>query len=487
VATEGVNPATWRVRVIDLIRRGRRERWYIALLLLAFALRLYQFGDPPDGVHEFRQTQTLMYAQSYGQGADWLAPQVSFDGPVPLPGMLEFPAYSIVIYVASATTGVDLLTVGRVFSWLLSVAAILLFDRICALRDHPRRRTATLLFAFAPLAIYYGHAVQPDTLLLTSGLAAAYFFLRSIRTDGLRAWVWAAASALSLALAAGIKPTIVPIVGLPILYSAWRDRRLLAGALVFGAAVAFMGSWLLYVNNTLPTSNPNWYAYASVRFGPLEWDLDLDYYRNIVNNAAFLLLPPLTVGLVLVTLARRKTDLWWWAWLGGGIISILLLTRLNNENFYYQLPIIPALAALAAYSAPPWPRRVVLRLACIAALVLASWQVASADLFKENPVYYDAGLAVGAQTAYGAPVLALSDYANITTQFPQILYYAGHPGLNLSAQVSAGQIDALSGGPYCDLVVAIDGPVPSQLPSGWTVTARSTDYILGQRHGDGCP
>jgi 4-amino-4-deoxy-L-arabinose transferase-like glycosyltransferase len=473
-----------------LLRWGRRERWYIALLLLAFALRLYQFGDLPDGAHEFRQTETLMFAQSYGQGADWLAPQITYDGPIPLPDPLEFPAYSIVIYVANAITGVDLLTAGRVFSWLLSVAAILLFDRICALRDHPRRRTATILFALAPMAIYYGHAVQPDTLLLTAGLAAAYFFLRSVRCSGRRAWAWVSASTIALALAAGIKPTIVPIIGLPILYCAWRERRLLAGALVVGAATMSAGAWLLYVDSTLATFNPDYSAYAGLsnRFGPLEWDLDLDYYRNIVNNAAFLLLPPLTVGLVLATLARRKTDLWWWAWLGGGIISILVLTRQNNENFYYQLPIIPALAALAAYSAAPWPRRLFLRLAPIAALVLASWQVASADLFTENPVYYDAGRALAAQAAPGAPVLALSDYANTTTQFPQIMYYSGHAGWNLSAQASADQINALPGGPYCDLVVALDAPgIGTQLPQGWTVTGRSTDYILGQRHGDGCP
>jgi hypothetical protein len=470
-----------------LIRWGQRERWYIALLLLAFALRLYQFDQPPDGAHEFRQTQTLMYAQSYSQGADWLAPQVSYDGPVPLPGMLEFPIYSFGIYVVNWATGLDILTVGRILSFMLSVAAILLFDRICALRGHPRRRTATMLFALAPLAIYYGHAVQPDALLLAAVLGAAYCFLRSLRSRGRPAWAWVAASALSLAVAASIKPTALAIVGPPILYIAWRDRRLLAGALVLGAATVSMGGWLLYVNGTLPTANPDWYAYSSTRFGPLEWDLDLNYYRNIANNAAFLLLPPLTVGLVLATLARHKSDLLWWAWLGGGMISILLLTRLNNENFYYQLPIIPALAALAAYSAPAWPRHMVARLALVAGVVLGTWQVASADLFKENPVYYDAGRALGAQAAPGVPVLTLSDYANVTTQFPQILYYAGHPGWNASASASAEQLDALPGGPYCDLVVAIDGPVSSQLPAGWTITGQSSDYILGKRHGAGCP
>src|ERR1700686_241838 len=71
-----------RLRTTGFVRWALRERWYIALLVLAFALRLFQFGDPPDGAHEFRQTQTLMLAQSYAQGADLLAPQVSFDGPV---------------------------------------------------------------------------------------------------------------------------------------------------------------------------------------------------------------------------------------------------------------------------------------------------------------------------------------------------------------------------------------------------------------------
>lgn len=106
-------------------------------------------------------------------------------------------------------------------------------------------------------------------------------------------------------------------------------------------------------------------------------------------------------------------------------------------------------------------------------------------LFAENPVEYRAGRALAAATQPGRPVLVLTN--NNAPWFPSVLYYAGRTGWNLSPAADEPSISALPGQAVCDMVVVRDGPVPDQLPRGWSVTANTADYLLAHRSGNpGC-
>ena len=309
------------------------ERWFIVLLLIAVAARLFHFFAPPTDAHEFRQTQTLMFSASYAQGADWLAPKVWWYGAIPRIGVLEFPLYSILAYLFSLVLHSDVLIGARLVSLLLSVGAIIVFDRICALRNHPRRRTATLLFAFAPLAIFYGHAVQPEPLLLLTTLLAAYCFLRACQSGGV---LWAGTAAIALACVGTIKPTVLLIVLPPMLYEGWRTKRLAVVALVIAFAGALTLGWGEHDRALLTAVNPSWHKVNSQRLvGPFNLIFDTNYAHSLAERAGFVLLPPLSVGLIASTRALQIKDAWWWLWLLGGLLSLLVFTRLNSEHFYY--------------------------------------------------------------------------------------------------------------------------------------------------------
>jgi hypothetical protein len=222
---------------------------------------------------------------------------------------------------------------------------------------------------------------------------------------------------------------------------------------------------------------------AAWLYGPLSQRLDIAFYGGLAKNAFWLLVPPGSIALVLWTALRRRGDAFWWMWLAGGALSIEVFANLNSIHFYYQLPIVPALAALAGYAAPSWGRHMRLGLVLGGATVVAAL-VGVAALFVEYPAYYHAGRALAAVATPGRPVLTLTN--SPVARFPTVLYYAGRPGWNLRPFVDASVIAALPGRAPCELVMVRDGPLPDHLPAGWVTTSTTADYLLGRRYGPGC-
>lgn len=456
------------------------ERWLVALLLVAAVARLYHFDHPPDEFHEWRYTQTLMEAASYGNGAGWFTPEISWYGAVPRVGVLEFPLYQILTYLVGQLVS-DLLIGARVVSWVSSVAAIFVFDRICALRDHPRRRTATVLFALSPLAIFQGHAVQPESLLLLCMLAAAYCALRAVAAGRAAAagWAWALGATALLAVAATNKPTTLVVLFPVLVYLGWTaGGRLRLAAIVAGATAATL-LWGLFVQSLLLPTIPDWYYFNTDQVpGSLSYRLDIASYKVLADRAALIFLPPLLVGLVVSRSVFRRADRFWWAWVIGSLLAFESFTNLMVGHFYYEVPFIPGLAALAAYGAPAWPRRAVLRLG-MAVVLVGAVCISLTDLFVENPINVNAGRALAAIASPGKPVLVLSSVSPY--YFPAQLYYSGHPGWVRSPFISAVEINQLEGVAPCEMVIVLDGPAPPQLPEGWQEVGRTSQYVLGRR------
>ena len=450
--------------------------WFGVLLAIAGAARLYNFTHAPDDAHEWRQTQTLMYAASYSHGAGLLTPFSNWTGASPHPAVLEFPIYSILAYWLSGL--VDLVAGARLVSLISSVAAVLVFDRLCLALDHPRRRTATLMFAFTPLAIFYGHATQPDSLLILLLVAAAYFSIRSEQS-----WWWAAGAAILLAAAATIKPTALVVIAPPLIYFAWRHGRWARQAMILIVASASVVAWGVFVRAVLVASDPAWYAAntdpdwvwgsLSLRISPL-------FYFVLLSRLLTILAPPLAALLIVVAARRHVGHPFWWWWTAGSVASLLIFANLNEIHLYYQLPFVPALAALAAYAAPSLPGRLPARLGLAAALVTAA-VLGSLGLYHEQPIYFDAGTGLGSATSANPshPVVVISSYGG-TSWWPTVLFYAGRNGWNLPPGADSRRIASLNGPTPCWLVIVLDGPRQTLVPDGWSATTRTPEYVLAR-------
>jgi Dolichyl-phosphate-mannose-protein mannosyltransferase len=466
-----------RRRARDLLAFFVGERWLLGLVLFGLIAALYHFDHPPDTFHEWRYTLTLMNAASYGQGAGWLTPEVSWYGAIPQPAVEEFPLYQIIAYLLSQVLS-DLLLSARITSWICMAASIFVFDRICALRGHPRRRTATALFALSPLVIFQGNVPQPESLMLLATLGATYCALRALSGG----WRWVAGASLLLAVAATIKPTALVILFFPLAYMAWTSRKRLPVAAILAVGGIAVVTWSTFAQAVDTVSVPDYYATITAPswlFGPLADRLDPMLYRTIAERLALVLLPPLLVGLILSRSSIKTGDRFWWFWLLGSLVAVEVFTDLNLYHFYYQLPFIPALAALAAYGAPAWPRRAVWRFGA-AGLVIVATVISLADLYTEYPINVDAGQALA--NAIGPadrPVVVLS--ASKPYYWPAVLYYSGHGGWVLPPTVSSQTIDQLLGPAPCEIVMLFDGQTPNVLPAGWQEVSRTNEYVLGFR------
>ncbi len=447
--------------------------WFGALMAVAVTARLYHFSQPPDDAHEWRQTQTLMYAASYAHGAGLLTPHSNWNGIPSRIAVLELPVYSVLVHWLSGAMG--LLTAARLLSFLFSVATLFVFDRLCAALGHPMRRTATLLLAFAPVAVFYGHATQPESLLLLLVLAVAYCAVRSTNSR----W-WTVGAAVLLAVASTIKPTALLVLAPPLVYLAWKEGGWVRQGAVLGAAALAVVGWAGYVRAVLLSDDPTWYRVAtdpSWLWGPLSLRFEPEFYAILLSRLLVILLPPAAAVLILLAARKRVGHPFWWWWCAGSVAAVLVFARLNEYHFYYELPYIPGVAALAAYGVPRWPRRLATRLLVASCLVLAS-AAASLGLYREQPVYLEAGLALAKVSSPGQPVIAMSGQG--APWLPTVLYYADRDGWNLPLDAGAGQIAALPGPTPCWLVVVHDQPGSVTVPDGWLEKTRTADYVLAE-------
>jgi hypothetical protein len=461
-----------------------RQTWFVLLLVAATGARLFNLWTPIDDAHEWRQAQTLMYAASYGHGASWLAPTGNWFGASPKVAVLEFPLYSILAYLAGKFVG--LVTGARLVSLVCSLGAIAVFDRLCAALGHPRRRTATIVFALTPVVVFYGHSTQPEALLILVTLAAAYCAVKAW-TGG---WRWVAAAALLLALAGALKPTALFVLAPPLVYEAWRSRTLshwVKSGAIGAIAVILVGAWAVYDRAILTEQAPAWYLANTAPawlFGPLNIRYHIFFYETLVQRLALILAPPLTAGLLIRAAASRSGKAFWWLWLAGAIGGALVFAELSEVHFYYELLWTPALAALIAHALPRWPGSTWARLTAVG-LALAALVVGARDLYQENPIYYHAGLALASASPANRPVLVLTSGGQIW--FPVVLFYADRNGWNLPLQAQPDQINGLSDTPPCRLVAVLDAPGATwTAPAGWTEEARTAEYVIAHRTSSDC-
>ena len=477
VATRLQQPPRWLIG---------RPAWVVLILGCAVLVRLFHFTGPPDDLHEWRQAQTLLLSSSYQHGANWLTPTAPWFGAVPRVAVLEFPIYSLAAYFVSIS-GLSLLLSARLVALATGLAAIVVFDRVCALRGHPRRATAVGLFALTPLAIFYSHAVQPDGTMLFLALVASYCGLRGMA--GSRGWLGAAG--VILALASSIKPAALLVVMPALFYDAAKRGALPRAAAIGVLATVGTVVWGLFDQNVLASGAPDWLAANTSSqwlWGPAELRLQPNFYGQFVLRLCLVLLPPGAFGLVVLSLRHRLGDGFWWCWAGGGVVSILTFATLNYIHVYYQLPLVPALAALAGAAAPPWPRRLSLRTAAAVATV-GTGVLGVGSMYAETTIYRDAGWAVAGAGDPGKPVIVMSqayDDNALGKFFPDVLYYADRPGWNASLKADGEALGRLTGGRACTLVVVHDGAISGAVPTGWTATERTSRYVVARSTAPAC-
>lgn len=316
------------------------------LLVVALAVRLYNFNAPLIGARGWRQADTMAMAINFHEnGYDFFYPQIDWGGETPGYVESEFPIYSYLSAILFGVFGVSE-AIPRLLSIAFSLIGIGFYYAL--VREQVDAKTAfwsSLLISILPLNVYMARMVMPESLLMMALILGVYFFTKWSATGR---WSHFALSVVFTSLACLIKiPSLY--IGLPIFYLAWlkfgkgvflQYKLWIYALIVLGLTAA----WYYHAHQTYLQHHLTFgiWEYGTDKWG--NWDLILTwgFWRRIwVDSLGQLFFvwfgyPVFIAGLFLrrYTPQEKVFDLW----IAGVLVYFIIVSKGNFVHDYYQLP-----------------------------------------------------------------------------------------------------------------------------------------------------
>jgi 4-amino-4-deoxy-L-arabinose transferase-like glycosyltransferase len=328
------------------------------VLLAGVGLRLFGLFDPLVGIHDFRETQTASGVWLYSRfGFHFFEYHVvMFGGKF---WILEFPLYQVLVHGLSRLFG-SFEVMGRLVSIASYVVSGLALYAVSmkTLKDRGRSALAVLVFSVVPFSTYFSRSFIIDPMVLAMCLVILALSLGL--GDRFSAGKAAAVGVLFLA-AVMVKVTTVVSVLVP---AAWlitsglvrspadkRKSRFIAAAAALGVVGLAYLAWQSYGFSMNAQSFmlskadfKNWYFGVRL-FEPAFYQT---LWMRAYHELGFIGLFVLVLGGYALWReeSRSKRPLLLWA---ASILAYLVVfNNLNFVHIYYQLPLAPFLAVVAA-------------------------------------------------------------------------------------------------------------------------------------------
>ncbi len=421
----------------------RAERLCLAaILLLAAGLRLDAIDRPLIDHHSWRQCDTAAIARAFVlEDPNILHPRVEWRGATSGEVEWNFPLFSYVVSLLFRVFG-EHQVVARLAAVAFSLAALGVFYALA-------RRTlgvrvalfATAFFAVNPLAVYFGRAVMPESLLVGAALLFLLAMARFAESGATREVVLAA---LGLSVAGLVKlPYGFFVLPAAVLLAERRrarallDKRLWLGG---GAALLVVAAWYVHARalgaRTGLSYAPIWEVGAD-KWGNAELLGDPSFWRTMLERAREYVAPS-TTGVVfagLVIAGLQKGRRWVLAFFLGCVGFMLLIAGGHLAHTYYQIAFVPVaalafgLAVSAAVSAAERVDRRLPRFATLLGVLLLalSFAVTGKQSLKRMHTpradFVALGEAVQAFTAPGDKLVATGPCC-----MPEAFYFARRTG-----------------------------------------------------------
>ncbi len=319
---------------------------------LFFLLHLYRITAPPNGYHQWRESDTAAVALNYyEEGMNFFEPHVNQRGATSGITGMELPVFNYTIALFYRLTG----PYHVVAHLLVLLAACLslwtIFKLTEILTDANIAAFSAVAMALSPLFFFYSYKIMPDIWALTLWLVSIYLYLQFTIKKKYLFWV---VSALCLAVAGSIKPLGLSIY-LPYLFLLWHNKQqtvrdyvlyLLYIAVTLGPFII----WIQYARYLQETSG----LYAFYLGGNIT-----SFYQYLFSvrffKSLFLQYPPeLWVGWVLVPVffyglyraIKERTLRFVFVWILSIYIVFALTALKASTHDYYSLVIVPPLAVI---------------------------------------------------------------------------------------------------------------------------------------------
>jgi 4-amino-4-deoxy-L-arabinose transferase-like glycosyltransferase len=414
--------------------------------IVAVAVRLILIDQPYVDHWSWRQSDVAAIARNFFEhGFHFGYPQIDWAGDSAGYVGTEFPILPFLAAICYKFAGIHE-WIGRSQSVIFFAISLPFFFLL--VRESFGRTAAiwaTLFYAFAPLNVFAGRSFLPDVPSLGLAIIGLYFFLRWLR-DRKMAPFYLAAIAISLSIL--IKVTSI-VIGAPILYLAVaegadlgpaqlrdhresRSHRQRLQLLVFAAiAVLPSAAWYWHAYQIAERFYPHhFFGAGGVRLESFSW------YWAIVQQTATSSLTPILAILALIGLfvaPRGKFGCLFDWWLAAMVLFVVAVGY-GNRHPWYQLPLVPIVAAFAGVGCDFFGSKISSRIAIMVFSILPSSFAILAFLYVQ-PFYEssaaqhrNAGLELNKITASDALIVAV-DGGN-----PAIFYYAKRKGWHFLEQ-----------------------------------------------------
>jgi len=366
---------------------SRQWTWLVAALLAASTLlKLYHLTAPALDWHSWKQITTLAKARYiYRDGLiSFFIPRVDLLtdlDPNSNVGFAEVPILHLLMACGYWLIGGEAEWVGRVWAIAFSLLggvylALLVRGRLPGFAA----AVAMAIYALSPMNTYFYRTLITDVPMTAMTVMGIYHFVRWMEDGRARDGLWCT---VATALAALFKPYAL-FIGVAYAWvilrrEGWRGwfrpARLALGA----GAIVPVAAWLIWGYLKIPDRPHNLTASDDL-LGRWSELADLDYYSALWARLVDYALTPF-VGLAFVAAAlgalwgawrrvrapRRPGSApasWWtrpwpdWlvGWWLGAVVYLVVVRRGNHEHDYYQMCLVPALAAGAGLGVHAWWR-----------------------------------------------------------------------------------------------------------------------------------
>ena len=425
-------------------RRPYQAMWLaMAICILAVATRLVFINQPYIDHWSWRQSDVAAIARNFLQnGFRFGYPQIDWAGNAPGYVGTEFPILPFIAAVCYKFAGVH--------EWMGRIQAVILFAvslpffflLVREIFGSTAAVWASFFYCFAPLNIFAGRSFMPDVPSLSFAIVGLYFFLRWVQHA--ESWsFFAAVTAISLSLL--LKITSI-LIAAPLVYvlvvgrlcqtpGVSQKRPTILGAIVF-SAIALLPSaiWYWHAHQIAERFYPHhFFGAGGIKIESFSW-----YWHIARQTFVSSLTPPLSVmalvGLFVPQSRDRRYSRLFHCWLAAMIVFIIVVGY-GNRHRWYQLPLVPIVAAFAGAACAFVGSKISSRvIAVILSVVLASAFTTLAFWYVQ-PFYQssaaqlrDAGLELKKATRPNALIIA-ADMGD-----PTILYYAERKGWHFLEQ-----------------------------------------------------
>lgn len=328
----------------------------IIILILGFVVRLYRIETPLADWHSWRQADTAAVTRNFFKyGIDVLKPRyddfsdVSGEGLFNPQGyrMVEFPIFNLIHYSLAKTFPFQSLVFwGRMTSILSALASsILLYFLIKRHVNQTAGLLAAAFYLFIPYNIYFTRVILPEPLMVTLVLLTLNLFDLYLKRSN---WLSLILTALAGTAAMLVKPMAL-FFFLPMLWQV-RSRLKEKSLYVLGALILLPYlAWRVWMGQ-FPQGTPAYWWLLNgngIRFRPafFRWIFGERIGDMILGHWG---LWPALVGVIYGNSYVVLMIL-------SSLIYLFIIATGNVQHDYYQIPIIPSIAAaLAAGVAYLW-------------------------------------------------------------------------------------------------------------------------------------